>query len=182
MMYKVKTSFMLLLAELCNIEVELIEPESFHPCSGVAGCQLKTLSYVVDSSRSSVIGPETGVSSPFHKRILVISFCLIVYFQFCFVLQMSGEPSFIPVNISWLRLDFSIPIPSFILTFLLVYNWLVFQDFVNVKVSDISVGLNRNAIKSNEYFWHWQLGGITTFGWEISFKAQGIIRTYNWVG
>ncbi|EFX73661.1 hypothetical protein DAPPUDRAFT_109640 [Daphnia pulex] len=71
--------------ELGNIEVELIEPESTHPCSGVAGCQLKTLSYAVDSSRSTVDGPETG-------------------------------------------------------------------GFVNVKVSDISVGLNRNAIKSNEYF------------------------------
>ena len=152
----------------------------FRPCWRAAGCQQKIRGQ--HCPRSTVNGPETGVSSPFHKRILVISFCLIVYFQFCFVLQMSGEPSFIPVNISWLRLDFSIPIPSFILTFLLVYNWLVFQDFVNVKVSDISVGLNRNAIKSNEYFWHWQLGGITTFGWEISFKAQGIIRTYNWVG
>jgi hypothetical protein len=67
MMFKVKTSLMLLLlAELGNIEVELIEPESIHPCSGVAGCQLKSLSYAVDSSRSSVIGPKTGVSSPFH--------------------------------------------------------------------------------------------------------------------
>lgn len=61
MMHKVKTSLrLLLLVELCNIEVELIEPESIHPCSGVAGCQLKTLSYVVDNSRSSVNGPETG--------------------------------------------------------------------------------------------------------------------------
>lgn len=61
MMHKVKTSLrLLLLVELCNIEVELIEPESIHPCSDVAGCQLKTLSYVVDNSRSSVNGPENG--------------------------------------------------------------------------------------------------------------------------